>query len=147
MAEYYHVVVLMEHIELVTDIEPHVWLTGDREKLSELITNLVSNSMKYMGNEIEGRERKIIIGLQKHEDSIVVSVSDTGIGIKENDMPRIFDRFFRTGNSGHSHTTGTGLGLAIAKRITELHGGTITANSIFNKGTSIRVAFPATHNE
>ena len=82
------------------------------------------------------------IRLSCEDDETVVEVKDTGIGIKEQDLPYLFDRFFRSDNA-KSHASGTGLGLAITKRIIELHGGRITVESQYQQGSTFRVWLPA----
>lgn len=112
-------------------------MTADRERLEQVITNIVSNSMKYTqeGGEIA------VIGAVVNRD-IVIRVRDNGAGIPEEDLPRIFERFYRVEKARTSDTGGTGLGLAIAKEIVEAHGGTIAIKSRLGKGTEVIIRLP-----
>ena len=80
---------------------------------------------------------------RRRDQQIVLSVSDNGIGIGKEDLPRIFERFYRADKArGHNTVRGTGLGLAIVKHIAQLHGGHVEAESELGKGTTIRVVLP-----
>jgi histidine kinase len=108
-------------------------VTADREKLKRVLSNLVSNSVKYMNKE----EKKISFSLNEQLNEVIVEVTDNGQGIDPAALPFIFDRFYRAEQSRNSQTGGSGLGLAIAKQIVEEHGGEIWATSEIGKGTSI----------
>ena len=83
------------------------------------------------------------VALTRRNETIMAQVTDTGCGIPPDDLPHIFDRFFRVGNNHQERSAGAGLGLAIAKRILELHGSTIEAQSILNGGTTFTFHLPA----
>lgn len=135
-SEYFSTLAEAKHINVVVNIQPDIFVTGDKNRLEELVTNLLSNSVKYMHN---GGEKKIVIALNKNRGPIELSVSDTGIGISSEDLPHIFDRFYRAKNGDDIH--GTGLGLAICKTIAERHNGTITVESSPGFGTAFIVKF------
>ncbi|MCH6266131.1 sensor histidine kinase [Neobacillus citreus] len=111
---------------------------GDKERIHQLIVILLDNAMKYTN---EGGEIQLSC-LQSHS-SIILSVKDTGIGIPEQDIPRIFDRFFQS-NKARTSAEGTGLGLSIAKWIIDKHHGKVKVNSSLGKGTLIEIVFPRT---
>jgi PAS domain S-box-containing protein len=111
--------------------------TGSREQIVRLITNLVSNAIRYTN---EGEVRVITL---KSDGQICLQVSDTGIGIKDEDLPHIFDRFYRGGNVRLSKTPGTGLGLAIVKEIADLHAARLEVKSELGRGTTFKVWIPA----
>ena len=97
-----------------------------------MIENLVANAIRYTPRDGSVRIRCELAG-----DHVVLSVADTGIGISREDLPRVFDRFYRAGDSH-----GMGLGLAIAKDLIEAHGGTIQAQSEVGLGTTIECRLP-----
>lgn len=136
LIEYFDVIATEKNITIIKNIQNNVTIYGNGEKIEELITNLISNAIKYIANE-----RKITITLQKIDAVIEIKIKDTGIGISKNDLPNIFNRFYRTENSADG-IKGTGLGLAICKKIVEKHNGTITAQSELNKGTTFTITFP-----
>lgn len=106
--------------------------------LSELYRNLISNAIKY--NKDGG---KIIISAEKRGDNIISKITDTGIGLEKDEIPRIFERFYMVDKGRNRNTNSTGLGLAIVKHIVEDMGGTIDVNSELGKGTTMKVIFKA----
>lgn len=104
--------------------------------LSELYRNLISNAIKY--NKDGG---KIIITVEKRGDNIISKITDTGIGLEKDEIPRIFERFYMVDKGRNRNTNSTGLGLAIVKHIVEDMGGTIDVNSEVGKGTTFKVIF------
>jgi signal transduction histidine kinase len=127
-----------QHISIETDIDPSVSpVAGDRNRLKQVILNLLTNALKY--NSPEGVLR---IQLRREGDRVLASVSDTGRGIPAESLPHIFERFYRVPDQ-EAEVGGTGLGLAIAKRITEGHQGTISVESEAGHGTTFTVSLPA----
>ncbi|MBE6654929.1 MAG: cell wall metabolism sensor histidine kinase WalK [Ruminococcaceae bacterium] len=112
-------------------------ITADREKLQQVVINIVSNAVKYTP---EGG--KIDIFAKGEKGFAVIRVTDNGWGIPEEDLPRIFERFYRVEKSRTSDAGGTGLGLAIAKEILDAHGGDISIESAVGKGTAVTVKIP-----
>lgn len=106
--------------------------------LSELYRNLISNAIKY--NKDGG---KIIITVEKRADNIISKITDTGIGLEKDEIPRIFERFYMVDKGRNRNTNSTGLGLAIVKHIVEDMGGTIDVESELGKGTTMKVIFKA----
>ncbi|MEA4920381.1 MAG: ATP-binding protein [Clostridiaceae bacterium] len=111
---------------------------GDRDRLQQVIMNVVSNAVKY--NQRGGRVD--ISGGIKGEN-VFLTVSDTGLGIPEEDLPRVFERFYRVDKARSREKGGTGLGLAIAKEIVEFYGGSINVRSKEGRGTSVTITLPA----
>ena len=111
--------------------QPPVPVTADRRRIAQVITNLLSNSIKY-GRE--GGETRI--GFVDMFDRVLVEVKDDGIGIAEENIPRVFERFFRVDKSRSREQGGTGLGLAIVKHILEAHGERITLRSKLGEGSA-----------
>ena len=104
--------------------------------LSELYRNLISNAIKY--NKDGG---KIIISAEKRGDNIISKISDTGIGLAKDEIPRIFERFYMVDKGRNRNTNSTGLGLAIVKHIVEDMGGTIDVISALGEGTTFKIIF------
>jgi signal transduction histidine kinase len=111
---------------------------ADAALLRRLVLNLLDNAAKYSEPPAPVR-----LAIRGEAGEAVVEVTDEGIGIAPEDLPRLFTPFFRTDRSRARGTGGTGLGLALAKRIAEAHGGTISAASAPGKGTAFRVRLPA----
>ena len=116
-------------------------LYADRNRIRQLLLNLVTNAVKYTpaGGQVS-------LGLVDQDSNLVVTVSDTGIGIAAGDLPHIFDRFWRAdpARSRAGERPGTGLGLAITKWVAEAHGGTISVQSRPGRGTQFTVTLPRT---
>lgn len=106
---------------------------ADREQLRRAVTNIVQNSLKYMNKD----QKKIEVHLTSDMKQVRVEIKDNGSGISSDDIPYIFDSFYRTDTSRNSATGGSGLGLAIVKKIIEEHGGKLWAESRLGIGTSI----------
>jgi signal transduction histidine kinase len=113
------------------DVEP---LLCDRSRIAQLVDNLVSNAVKFTG---EGGS--VEIRADRSAGGIALSVSDTGIGIPPDEMPRLFGRFFRASSATNAGIPGTGLGLAISQAIAEAHNSTITVQSSPAHGTTFRL--------
>ena len=114
-------------------------LPADETRLQELIYNLLDNAVKYSKPGGTVSLRAELAG-----NSVRISVKDQGQGIPPNDLPRIFERFYRADKSRSAEQSGTGLGLSIVKHIAQLHGGTVEAESELGKGTTISVGLPIT---
>ncbi|MCX5632250.1 MAG: PAS domain S-box protein [Phycisphaerae bacterium] len=113
----------------------------DSDKITQVLANLVTNAMKFT------KRGNITIKTSQYSDSIRVSVSDTGCGIKKEDMSKIFNRFEQLGLGGERKTGGTGLGLAISREIIERHNGTIWLESAFGKGSTFTFTLPVCNTE
>jgi len=112
-------------------------IQADQNSMEGILNNLISNAIKYTPDG--GR---VTIGLADDDSFLKVSVTDTGIGIKGEDIPRIFDKFYRVKSSDTRQIVGTGLGLSIVKSIVDAHMGTISVESTEGKGTTFTVLLP-----
>lgn len=112
---------------------------GDRKRMEQIVMNLLENAIRYTDSG------EINVQLRFDEESAVVIVQDTGIGIPEEELPYIFDRFYRVEKSRSRQYGGTGLGLSIVHKLVELLGGTIKITSQAGKGTRCEVTFFRTH--
>jgi len=114
-------------------------MMGDRERIEQVIVNIVSNAMKYTP---DGGNIYILAG--RENDILKVVVKDNGIGIPEKDIPRLFERFYRVDKARSREKGGTGLGLAIAREIVLAHGGDIGVESVLDRGTTVTLTLPCT---
>jgi two-component system phosphate regulon sensor histidine kinase PhoR len=122
-------------VDVPPDLSP---IRVDRTRLQEALYNLLDNAVKYSREHGEIR-----LSARRRDGEIELSVSDEGIGIAKEDLPRIFERFYRADKArSPDKVRGTGLGLAIVKHIAQLHGGRVEAESELEKGTTIRVVLP-----
>src|SRR5437588_5605390 len=112
-------------------------LRADERRLEEVVHNLLDNAVKY-----SHQNGRILIQAGASDQEVVLSVSDEGVGIAANDLPRIFERFYRADRARSRALGGTGLGLSIVKHIAQLHGGRVEAESVVGEGTTIRVILP-----
>lgn len=117
--------------------EHMVVVHGDRDRVGQVVNNIVTNAIKY---SLE--QATIRIFITEDEKYFKINVKDTGMGISREDLPRIFERFYRVDKARSRAMGGTGLGLAIAKEIMETHGGKLTAESEYGKGTTMTMWFP-----
>ncbi|MFO0069235.1 MAG: sensor histidine kinase, partial [Alphaproteobacteria bacterium] len=127
----------VKQVQILPQIAPHLpMLLADKRKLRQILLNLLSNAIKF--TPANGR---ILVAAEMDGKQMVITVSDTGIGIAEEDIPvalAVFGQVHRE----QSHE-GTGLGLPLAKMFTELHGGTLQLTSTIGKGTTVTLTFPA----
>jgi signal transduction histidine kinase/ligand-binding sensor domain-containing protein/DNA-binding response OmpR family regulator len=110
----------------------------DKDKMQKIITNLLSNSFKFTK---EGGQVEIKL-FETERNSAIISVRDTGVGIGDKDLPKIFDRFYQSDSSSTRESGGTGIGLALTKELVELHNGKITIDSKEGEWTEVTVELP-----
>ncbi|MBN1863043.1 MAG: HAMP domain-containing protein [Dehalococcoidales bacterium] len=120
-------------LEPAPDLPPVV---ADRERVRQVVTNLLHNALKFTP-----KGGRVVISSQVENGSATVSISDTGIGISQEDLPHVFERFYKADKARSGG--GTGMGLAIAKHIIQAHGGTIRARSEARKGSTFSFSLPA----
>jgi len=122
-----------KELKLVTSVDTEV-VYGEKEGIEEILSNLISNAIKYTpkGGMVE-------IRCHKEGEMVMLEVADTGIGISKEDLPHIFEEFFRTPEARLTSPDGTGLGLSIVKALVEFYGGSIDVESEEGKGTRFKV--------
>jgi two-component system phosphate regulon sensor histidine kinase PhoR len=117
-------------------------IAADRRRLAEVLQNLLDNAIQYT---LPGGQ--IIVSAELGEDEVILTVSDTGIGIPKADQPRIFERFYRVDVARSREAGGTGLGLAIAKHLVEVHGGRLWVDSEVGRGSQFHFSVPLFESE
>ncbi len=127
------------NLEMILDFDSHLPnMFGERNQLAQVVANLLANAINYT---VDGSIR---ISTQWHptEDEVWLIVTDTGMGINPEDLPHLFDRFYRGQEVSQSTIAGTGLGLAIIKEVVDIHAGKISIESALGVGTTIKVQLP-----
>ncbi|MBU1569198.1 MAG: hybrid sensor histidine kinase/response regulator, partial [Proteobacteria bacterium] len=133
---------MRKDIEILTSAEEPIGLVrGDEGTVVESLVNIIGNAVKYsrVGSQV-------LVKVEEKEDNVLISVTDTGVGISEEDMPFIFSDFY-VGKSGNVVEKGSGLGLAITRRIIEAHNGSILVESELGKGSTFVIRLPALKND
>lgn len=118
------------------NVHPLMYVNVDPERLAEIVTNLIENALKYTEKGV------ITVGATLTDGGVVIRVSDTGIGIATEDIPHLFQKFYRTDNSVTREVGGTGLGLYITKQIAEMMGGKVWVESSLGAGSTFYVQLP-----
>ncbi len=126
-----------EHHSIVREGQTNATIKADRERIGQVLTNLLTNAIKYAPNS-----KSILVKLSSDAQSVTASVQDTGPGIPQSIQPRIFEPFYRLERPEHGHTQGLGLGLAIAAGLIERHHGTIWVESQEGVGTTFSFTLP-----
>ena len=124
-------------IELVCDADESINIRANADYVKQIILNLVDNAIKYTPENGD-----VNVKIFKEKDYAVIKVSDTGMGIPKEDQARIFERFYRVDKARSREIGGTGLGLAITKHIVINLGGTISVESVLEKGSTFTVKIP-----
>ncbi|MBZ2175549.1 HAMP domain-containing histidine kinase [Schnuerera sp. xch1] len=122
---------------LKSEIEENIHISMDKNRLKQIMYNLLSNALKFLKDE-----GKVTVSLSKDKDYVKIIVEDNGIGIKEKDLPHIFERFYKSDMSRNRNIAGTGLGLSITKALIDAHGGEISVESQIAKGTKFIILLP-----
>ncbi len=133
LAEQYEHSVYLDHA-----VTSEIYIDGDKVQLYRVLINLITNAVKYTpsGGRIDIRL------LLQDERRVMIQISDTGLGISPEDLPNIFERFYRIDSARNRDHGGTGLGLAIVKAIVAAHNGTISVESTVDKGSTFSVSLP-----
>lgn len=124
-------------IEIRTEFEPMFSFKVDEDLIRQVFTNLIENAIKYSPDDA-----KILVSTEEVDGRAVVQVADQGIGIPKNDLPMVFDKFFRSRNARNSEANGSGLGLYLVKYFVELHEGEVDVESESGKGSTFTVTLP-----
>lgn len=128
-------------IKLSYYFEPNMdyGITGDKDKLKQIFINLISNALKFTKSS-----GKVFVKMYRNNQNIIVEVEDNGIGIKEEDLPFIFERLYR-GDKSRNEIEGSGIGLTIVKNIVQLHSGSMEVESKKGKGTKVKITLKREH--
>ncbi|MBU2974431.1 hybrid sensor histidine kinase/response regulator transcription factor [Zobellia sp. B3R18] len=130
-----------KRLQVISD-DSNIVVSADRDKLEKVFNNLLSNAFKYTGaNDV------ITIKYVSEDKDLLVSVTDTGRGIDDDDLPHIFERFYQSRKRESVHSTGSGIGLAFSKKLVEMHYGYLEAFSEIGVGTTITVRLPVVKKE
>lgn len=128
------------NISLTTVVHQDVpIITADWEKIRRIVENLASNAIKFTR---KGGSVSIEVSYHEETERLSIAVSDTGIGIKEEDLSLIFERFTQSDKSSYRRYGGSGLGLAVVKELVEMHGGTVEVRSVYKQGSTFTVWIP-----
>ncbi|MDP8212117.1 MAG: ATP-binding protein, partial [Candidatus Zapsychrus exili] len=112
-------------------------ILADETRIKQVVLNLIDNAIKY--NNPNG---EILITANETNDSVKVDITDTGIGIPQKDLPRLFERFYRVDKARSRELGGTGLGLSIVKHIIQAHNGEVSVQSIEGQGSTFSFTLP-----
>ncbi|WP_427340035.1 ATP-binding protein [Caloranaerobacter sp. DY30410] len=125
-----------KNIKLNSSVKENVFINADKDKVSQIIINILSNALKFTnpGGQVD-------VALEENEEKVNIIIKDTGIGIPKKDIPYIFERFYRSDKSRSRKTGGAGIGLTIAKTLVEAHNGEIKVESELGKGSKFTVIF------
>ncbi|AMX82645.1 PAS domain-containing sensor histidine kinase [Geobacillus subterraneus] len=126
-----------KQIDLRAEAPPGLVIRGDRNRLKQILLNLLANAIAYTPEH-----GQVAVEAEENEREVLIRVKDTGIGIEEKEIPRIFERFYRVDKARSRDSGGTGLGLSIVKHLVEAHHGHITVASEVGRGTVFTIHFP-----
>jgi signal transduction histidine kinase len=138
VVEVYEYVAEDKGLRIYADVEEDLKIKGDFNRLSQVIANLLDNAIKYTPD----RSGHIMIKAWKEEQEAIISVTDSGQGIAQDELPRIWDRLYRIAGEHHDTRKGLGLGLAQVKAIVQAHNGWVDVSSQPEKGSTFRIHLP-----
>ncbi|SDK09374.1 sensor histidine kinase [Natronincola ferrireducens] len=126
-----------KRIKVYSNIQKDVQITGDKDKIKQVLINILANALKFTNSG-----GSVKVDLVEEKEMIKITIEDTGIGIDNNNLPYIFERFYRSDESRSRKTGGTGIGLTITKTLIEAHGGKIIVESKKGKGSKFHIVVP-----
>jgi signal transduction histidine kinase len=136
--ESYSYQIKEQDFRLDVSLPPYpMYIEADRNALQQCVLNLLSNALKYFESE-----KYIAVALLKNENEVSLSVTDHGMGISKEELPKIFEQLFRSSQHTHKAIRGTGLGLTLTKKIIEAHKGTIEVHSQLHEGSTFTITLP-----
>lgn len=138
LVENFEPLFISEGISLTAEVEEDVFILCDSDRLNQVFINIIANSLKYTN---EGGYVRVL--LKRSETFAEVTVCDNGIGIPKEDIPYVFERFYRSDLSRSRETGGKGIGLTVSKALVEAHGGRISIDSMPGEGTTVKITLPA----
>lgn len=122
---------------VIEEMRPPAWISGDRGRLLQVLSNIVSNASKY-----SPADSRIFARCETASDRLIISITDEGPGINKEDQEKLFSLFYRTDAAEHSSTPGTGIGLYVCEQIIALHHGQITVTSEPGSGSTFTIELP-----
>ncbi len=122
-------------------VQPMYYMLADADNMREVVSNLVDNAIKYT------KQGSVTVDITGDDHNVKISVTDSGIGIPPEDVPHLFQKFYRVDNTDTREIGGTGLGLYICRRLTEANNGRLSVNSIFGKGSTFMAELPRLDND
>jgi len=141
--DHFELVAKQKSIQVLTDFsQDDLTVYVDSRRFGQVIANLISNAIKY-----SPAQSTITVHVFNQGDQALVQVVDSGYGIPAQDLPFVFEKYYRVQRAEHLASEGTGMGLPIAKMIVEEHGGTLTAQSELGSGSVFTITLPLTSNE
>ncbi|WP_078381131.1 sensor histidine kinase [Sutcliffiella halmapala] len=126
-----------KQISIETELDEAIIVKGDRDRIDQVLTNLISNAIRY---SLEQKEIRMTLKQQK--DKAIFIIQDQGVGIPEKDLSHIFERFYRVNKARTRQDGGTGLGLSIVQQIVKKHEGEVKIESVESKGTTVTITLP-----
>lgn len=127
----------LKNMNIILKLTPETIIEGDKDRLNQIMVNLLSNAIAY-----SQEEKTVNLSLEVEDNCIQITVQDEGVGIPAEELPRLFERFYRVDRARSRDSGGTGLGLAIVKHLVEAHHGSVHVQSELHVGSTFRVKLP-----